>query len=516
MQEMPSESPLCVPVCSGLARDLRRAVERAATFADIIELRLDCLSGRELDHALESLEALHASQIKPFIITLRPAEQGGRREIDSLNRIAFWLDRLNKERPCFEFADIELDVARVLMEKKGLDWKRIICSHHDFAAAHFDPVSLYEEMKEVPAHLLKIAFRALDATDCLAVFQLLERAQSDGRNLIALAMGEAGIVTRILGPARGSFLTYGALDESHATAPGQPTALELRDLYRVHRITGKTTITGLLGGAVAHSLSPHIQNAAFAEGALDAVYVPFMVKDVGAFVRRMVHPRSREICWEMRGLSVTAPHKVGVMEHLDWIEPAAREIGAVNTIVVEAEELRGYNTDAQAFLSTLEQRVGSLSGKEVALIGAGGAARAALWSLRKVNAEVTIFARDAGRAASLGQALGARAETLAGALFHDFDIVVNATPLGTRGTSEMETPATADQLRGARLAYDLVYNPRETLFLREARAAGCETLTGLEMLVAQAAEQFRLWTGREAPVHVMRDAAGRAMEAKTL
>jgi 3-dehydroquinate dehydratase / shikimate dehydrogenase len=516
MKEMARDSLLCVPVCSSLARDLGREVERAAALAEIIELRLDCLTGRELDAALKGLEPLLASQIKPFIITLRPAEQGGRREIDSLNRIAFWLDHLSSTRARHGFADIELDIARVLMKKEGLDWEHIICSHHDFAATQFDPFRLYQEMKEVPAHIIKIVFCAHDATDCLAVFQLLEGARSEGRKLIALAMGEAGIMTRILGPSRGSFLTYGALDEALALAPGQPTALELRDLYRVHNITEKTIITGLVGGATAHSLSPRIQNAAFAAGALDGVYIPFMVKDVAAFVRRMVHPRSREICWELRGLSVTAPHKVAIMEHLDWIEPAAQEIGAVNTVLIEGSELKGYNTDARAFLSTLEKRAGSLSGKEVAVIGAGGAARAALWSLRQVNAEVTLFARDAEKAAPLCQAFGAPVESLAGALFNDFEVVVNTTPLGTLGLSESETPATAEQLRGARLAYDLVYNPQETRFLREARAAGCETVTGLEMLVAQAAGQFRLWMGREAPPSAMMNAAQRALEVEAL
>lgn len=503
---------ICVPVCEQRSQDLPGAVERASTLAEIIELRLDYLAGAELDDALRRLDSLTCSTPRPFIITLRPVEQGGSREIDSLNRIVFWLERLSLDTDQSLLHDIEFDVARVLMEKKGLDWNRIICSHHDFTSEPSDPEELYQKMKEVPARILKIVVRARDATDCLPVFKLMKRARSEGRELVAIAMGEAGLATRILGPSRGSLMAYGALDNTHATAPGQITARDLRELYRIQHITEETLVLGLMGQPVSHSFSPVMHNAALHESGTDAVYVPFEVHDAAGFLRRMVRPRSREIDWKLRGLSVTAPHKGSVIEHLDWIEPAAREIGAVNTIVVEGEELRGYNTDAGAFLSTLEKRYGALSGVKVAVIGTGGAARSALWSLVRAGANITVFARDAAKGAHLAGEFGARSLRLEDALFHDFEVVVNATPSGTRGASEGETTATASQLRGARLAFDLVYNPLETRFLLEAAEAGCETLTGLEMLIAQAAEQFHLWTGREAPVEVMRAAAWRAFD----
>lgn len=512
MEEIQRKPLICVPVCEQRSSDLSSAIERAAELADIIELRLDCLAGAELDDALGSLESLTTYRSRPFIITLRPAEQGGLREIDSLNRIAFWLDRLSRDEERAELYDIEFDVARVLMEKEGLDWDRIICSHHDFTGEQSNLEQLYQAMKETPARIIKIGVRANDATGCLPVFKLMERARSEGRQLIAVAMNDAGIVTRILGPSRGSFLTYGALDKAHATAPGQVTAEELRELYRVHRITQETTLLGIMGLPVSHSVSPAMHNAAFVKIGADAVYIPFEVHDAESFLRRMVNPRSREIDWNLRGLSVTAPHKMAVLKHLDWIEPAAREIGAVNTIIVEGEELRGYNTDALGFLSPLEKSCGELSGKEVAVIGAGGAARSALWSLKRAGAKTILFARDMEKGARLAEEFGTRSLKLEDAGFHDFEIVVNATPLGTRGSGEQETPATASQLRGARLAYDLVYNPQRTRFLLEAEKAGCETLTGLEMLIAQAAEQFHLWMGMEAPVDVMRAAAQRALE----
>jgi 3-dehydroquinate dehydratase/shikimate dehydrogenase len=512
MKEIPQRPRICVSVCEQSASDLRQAVERAAQLADLIELRLDCLEVRGLDEAVHSLNELAASISKPFIITLRPAEQGGRREIDHINRIIFWLDRLSMGG--MELYDIEFDMALLLMEKQGLDWTRIICSHHDFSGKHVDLERIYQEMKRTPARIFKIVVRAGDATDCIPIFQLLERARSEGRELICHAMGEAGVATRILGMSRGTFLSYAALEEERASAPGQLTMKALRTLYRVQEITEETILFGIMGAPVAHSISPAIHNTAFAETRMDAVYIPFQAREAGSFLRRMVHPRSSEMNWKLRGLSVTAPHKMAVMQHLDWLAPAASEIGAVNTIVVEGEALRGYNTDAAAFLSPLQERVEGLSGKRVAVIGAGGAARSALWSLRRAGAKATVFARDVEKAALVSEEFGARVERLEGARFHDFEVVVNATSLGTRGASEGETSATASQLRGARLAYDLVYNPQQTRFLLEAHEAGCETLSGLEMLIAQAAEQFRLWTGNPAPVEVMRAAATKALEAK--
>ncbi|MGB7924515.1 MAG: shikimate dehydrogenase [Pyrinomonadaceae bacterium] len=506
---------ICVPVCVQRARELEHAVERAAAAGNMIEIRLDCLVGAELDEALRHLPSLTSAHSCPFIITLRPVEQGGHREMNTLNRLSFWLDHLGDDDNFgAAFADIELELALLFTDGARLDWSRVICSRHDFArSVPPDLDGIYERMAATPARVLKIAVLASEITDCLPIFRLLDRARHEGRELIALAMGEAGIMTRILGPSRGAFLTYGSLDAATATAPGQPSAVDLRDLYRVPKLNRQTEIMGLIGSPVAHSVSPHMHNAAFAALDLNAVYIPLETGDAGAFLRRMAHPRAREMDWNLRGLSVTAPHKRAVLEHLDWIEPSALEIGAVNTIVVSNDELHGYNTDAAAFISPLKDKTGSLRDKRCAIIGAGGAARSALWAMRREGAHATLFARNLETARPLAEEFDASCEPLAGASFDGFDVVVNATPLGTRGQKEDDTPALAPQLGGARLAYDLVYNPLETRFLREARRAGCDTIGGLSMLVAQAVEQFKLWTGHAAaPVDVMREAALRRLK----
>jgi 3-dehydroquinate dehydratase/shikimate dehydrogenase len=535
-----SRARICVPVCVRRADELAAATTRAAQLADVIELRLDCLADdTQLDAALRQLPALLRAHTCPFIFTFRPAEQGGGRTLDAATRLDFWTRRLrplleNLARPGDDknarryFADLELDLIDDTRHRDALsplpDSVTLIISQHDFARVPADLESFYARATSFPAALNlpaasslpnsipKLAARAADITDCLPILHLLERALRERREMIAVAMGEAGLLTRVLAPSRGAFLTFGSLDDEHTTAPGQVSAAELRDLYRVHSISERTLITGLVGSPVAHSVSPQMHNRAFAARGVDAVYIPFETRDARAFLRRMAHPRTRELDWNLRGFSVTAPHKSAIIEGLDFIADSARDIGAVNTVVCEGDELHGYNTDADAALAPLRAAplcdLLDLRRARVAILGAGGAARAVLWSLRAAGARTTIYARDMERAHIVAKNFGAESRTLAGARFDSFDLIINATPLGTRGARESETAATAEQLRGVGVAYDLVYNPSETRFLREARAARCEAVVGgLPMLVAQAAAQFELWTGAGAPFEVMEKAA---------
>ena len=504
---------VCISLCEPNVAALERAIAAAAAVCDLIEVRLDCLDPIELENGADSITKLLQQATCESILTFRPASEGGRRELDDASRQEFWSAAIFSE----SFFDVELDLAEKLLGNETspslpIDWSRTICSHHDFGGLPAKLDQIYDRMSRTPARVLKVAYQADDASDCLPAFDLLERARKDGREIIAIAMGPAGVATRILGPSRGAFLTYASLESETATAPGQPTARDLRELYRIERIDQNTQIFGLIGRPVSHSLSPLMHNAAFAALGVNAVYIPFEVSDVKAFVKRMIHPRTRELDWNIRGLSVTAPHKSDVMDQLDWIEPAAKEIGAVNTIVVEGEALWGFNTDAIGFLQPLVQTLGDMRDARCAVIGAGGAASAALWGFKQAGAKATLFARDVPKASGLAERFGIDVMRLEEASFKGFDVVVNATPLGTVGEFENEAPATASQLRGARLVYDLVYNPTETKFLREARAAGCETLGGLEMLVAQAEEQFKLWTGAPPPEGVMYEAARRRLK----
>jgi 3-dehydroquinate dehydratase/shikimate dehydrogenase len=511
MENKPAK--ICVPVRVSRASELREALARAAKVADIIELRLDYLDDGDLIEVTQHLSDYLRESDLPKILTFRSIDQGGNiAEIEQ--RRKFWLSLGQLPEDCL--IDLELDLANEFAQNASpgsFDWRNVICSFHDFAGFPKNLETIYEQMAATPAHILKIAVQTTDATDCLPIFDLPGRAQSEGREIIAIAMGPAGVMTRILGPSRGSFLTYGSLGHESATAPGQVTARDLRQIYRIDQIDRDTEIFGIIGKPVGHSLSRQIHNAAFAAAKVNAVYLPFEVTDANEFLRRMVRPESRELDWNLRGLSVTAPHKSAVMDRLDWIDTAAKAIGAVNTIVIREGQMRGYNTDATAFILPLREKFGSLEKLPCAIVGAGGGARAAAWALREAGAKVTLFARDAAKAQIVAEDLGVDYQSLARADFENFKIVINATPLGTRGLTEDQTVATAEQLRSVRLAYDLVYNPLETRFLREARAAGAQTLSGIEMLIAQAIEQFKLWTGAQPDIGVMREAAMKALQS---
>jgi 3-dehydroquinate dehydratase / shikimate dehydrogenase len=506
------ENPrICIPICQSTLASMRSAIVQAADVADMIELRLDCLLPEELQR-VDELQPLFDKLNLPLIVTLRPAGQGGTRKLDSETRNGSWFSWPQAPQV---WRDMELDLVRRRSENLSqAEASQLICSYHDFAGTPEDVEHAYRRLAATPARVLKLATQAYDVMDCLPLFKLLEQARQDQREIIAIAMGPSGLATRILGPSRGAFLTFAAMDQESSTATGQLTVSELRDLYGIDRINLETQISGLIGFPIDHSVSPEIHNAALQRAEVNGVYLPFPVRDIDVdrFLKRMVHPSTREIDWNIRGLSVTAPHKSSIISSLDWIEPTAAELGAINTIVVEGNQLHGYNTDILGFVQTLVARFGELQGANCAVIGAGGAARAVVWGLKQASTNVTVFGRDEVQTKTLAQQLGVDRRSLTGATFHDFDVVINATNLGTAGELVSQTPASAEQLTGARLACDLVYNPQETLFLSEARAAGCETLGGLPMLVRQAAQQFKLWTGKDAPEQLMLQAAAAALQ----
>jgi len=497
---------VCVAVCAKTFSELDEACAHASALGDIVELRLDCVEAGDWTSWATQLERLIRDQARPLILTFRPSEQGGHRVLSRAEREAFWKRDWDASRTAL--ADIESDLVCDVQSQVydgSLDRSRLIVSHHDFSGVPEDLEQIYQRLGTTLAHVVKIAVQANDITDCIPVFRLLDRARSENRNLIAIAMGDAGVATRILGPARGSFLTYGSLEDESATAPGQVNARQLRSVYHIDNIDNETMICGLVGFPVMHSVSPHMHNAAFVAEAVNGVYLPFEVREVETFIKRMVHPRTRELEWNLRGLSVTAPHKSDVMQLLDWIEPNAKEIGAVNTVVVEGDKLRGYNTDVHGLVEPLRKRVGAFGGLSVAVIGAGGAARAAVWALQKEHAKVALFARTRSKVELLAREFDLTFEPVQDASFRDYDVVINTTPVGS-GELRGRTLVVAEQVAGARLVYDLIYNPIETQFLKEARKAGCETLGGLEMLATQAELQFQLWTGKSPATTLMYDA----------
>jgi 3-dehydroquinate dehydratase/shikimate dehydrogenase len=497
-------SIICAPITETNANTFLTTIREAEQIADAIELRLDYLPAESLPQLIVDLSSRVARISKPLIFTFRPREQGGKRNLSLQDRRDFWRGLPPDIVKSIAYADFESDLVESFAnEQPPAPWEKVICSWHDFAETPHDLIGRYDRMADSPAAVVKIVTQANSISDCLRLFELIEHAK--GRKpVIALAMGLPGLMTRALALARGAMLTFGSLRRGAESAAGQPTGAELRDLYRVKQISRDSEIFGVIGNPVGHSRSPLMHNAALKALNRDGVYLPFEVDDVDSFVRGFVHPKTRKLDWNLRGLSVTIPHKLAIIPHLDFVDAAARSVGAVNTVVIEDDELPrlcGYNTDVAGAMKPLDEMVDA-RGARVAVIGAGGSARAICYGLSLRAADVTIYARDLKKAQPLADQFKARIaplESFNGAV----DVVINCAPVGMRGHSEGRSLIKAESLEGVKLVYDLIYTPEETALLRDAKQAGCRTLGGMAMLVGQAAEQFRLWTGLEVPVDVM-------------
>ena len=491
---------ICVSVCGSTADEVLAQVERGHAMADIVEIRFDCVDAEEIPLLVDRLARIST----PLLLTFRPAEQGGRRTLTFTERLKFWEHVLWKLDGTEFLIDHEFDLDLPL----DLDPKRTIISQHDFQSAGASSlIAQFDALANITGKTVKIAVTANRITDSIEVWKLLKHAESTGKDLIPIAMGEAGKWTRILALAHGAPMVYASLDSGRETGPGQISATDLRDVFRVKELDTATDIIGIIAADTSYSLSPYMHNAAFKQTGLNSVFVPLQVEDLDTFIRRMVDPRTREIELNFTGFSVTNPYKQTVMNYLGKIDPTAETIGAVNTIKIEEGKFIGFNTDAPGFIKPLRDAIGDLTGARVAVVGAGGAARACVYSLKKEGADVTVVSRDITKASSFARDFGVNTDLLT--TDHrplNTDVLVNATPLGTKGEKENDTIATAEQLRGVQLVYDLVYNPTETRLIREARMAGVPTINGLDMLIAQGAKQFEIWTGREAPVGAMREA----------
>jgi 3-dehydroquinate dehydratase/shikimate dehydrogenase len=501
------EKLVCVPITETSFENFMRAVEEAATVADAVELRIDYLS--EVD-ALRAINFLSDSKTEiqtPLILTRRPLEQGGQRDLSFSERVNFW--RGYESWAAIAYADLEFDLVEHLSKiDLPIPWEKVICSWHNFTETPHDLIARYELMASTPAAVVKIATKANSIGDCLRLFELIEHAKGK-KPVIALAMGLPGLMTRVLSLSRGAMLTFGSLRRGAESAAGQPTATELKDLYRATELSRDSMILGIIGNPVGHSRSPLMHNAALNVLNRDGVYLPFEVVDIDSFVHDFVHPKTKKLDWKLRGLSVTIPHKLAIIPHLDFIDTTAKAIGAVNTLVVEGDQLHGYNTDAPGAMKPLDELLDVKSAR-VAVIGAGGSARAICYGLAERGADVTIYARDLKKAQPLAEEFKTRIASLE-SFRGGVDVVINCTPIGMHGHSEGQSPINADSLKNVKLVYDLIYTPEETALLRNAKQAGCQTLGGLAMLVGQAREQFRLWTGLEAPVDVMWQAVSNPM-----
>jgi 3-dehydroquinate dehydratase/shikimate dehydrogenase len=344
-------------------------------------------------------------------------------------------------------------------------------------------------MKPFNPDFYKIVPTANSLRDSLRVLDLLESHGRPG-NLIAMAMGFKGILTRVLGPRFGSAFTFASPNGREGTAPGQVSVGELRELYRIDRITPKTAIYAVAGQPIGGSKSPLMHNTAFAATGTDAVYLPLETAAAGELLEVVER-------LDIRGISITMPLKEAVMPLLTRTEESVRAVQACNTILRYADgALAGFNTDVGGITGPLEHLT-SLQGARVLVLGAGGAARAAVFGLHRAGAKVSILNRTVAKAEMLAMEFGARVQRRDTLAQSHFDIIVNTTPYGMRNQT-MEAPITEAEMN-CTIFFDTVYNPVETPLIQTAKARGIQTIPGVAMFVEQGVRQFEMWTERDAP-----------------
>ena len=453
-----------------------RAARDAVHDADIVELRLDGV--RDVDVA----GALQGRRL-PAIVTCRASWEGGRFDGAEDERLAILGGAI---RAGAEFVDVEWKADRRSLPRGS---GRLVLSHHDFDDTPSDAAERLAAMRHAaPDAVAKLAVTTESLTDVVRLADAAVRVDGDR---VVIGMGAPGTITRVCPWLFGSVWTYGG----HA-APGQLTVDALQHRYRVRTGSASRRLFGITGAPLDHSASPAMHNAAFSALGIDAVYVPLPSRDVIEFLRAAE-------CLGVQGASVTAPMKLGWERAGVDLADDARDAGAVNTLKRQGATWAGRNFDVAGFLDPLDARGVQLSGLRALVLGAGGAARAAVRGLVSRGAAAAIASRRGDAAGELAASVGA--STIAWPPTGAFDLIVNATPVGTHPRSA-DSPVTLDDLE-ASLVYDLVYNPADTALLRAARKRGFDTIGGLDMLVGQARRQFEYWTGQAAPVDVMVRAA---------
>ncbi len=492
-----------------LERDLALA---RACHAEMVELRLDYLPRPTCELVRQVVTAARKTA-KPIVATCRPVWEGGQFQGDEPERHTLLAQAakaganfLDLELRCLDQQDFDPDALRVSSSAK------VILSSHDFDAAPADAATLIENLRRPRPAIAKLAYKADTINHCFDALDILHNRRGDQPEAIALAMGEPGLITRLLAKRLGAFLTFARLNTGAECAPGQITLQQMRKIYRWDAINSLTALCGVIGYPIAHSLSPAIHNGAFDVTGWNGLYLPLLVPPTyDDFCRFLDGLRERP--WlGVRGLSVTIPHKRHALQYVQKtggnLEELAELIGAVNTLAFEPDgTISGYNTDyagaLQAITKTLNIKAEQLRGMHAAVIGAGGVARAIVAALTNAHLNVTIYNRTQEKARSLAHDFDCKYAPLDDLHGLHADLVVNATSLGM--TPNVDTcPVPPDVLRPDMIVFDTVYNPRQTLLLRHAQAANARVVDGLSMFVNQAALQFERFTGQPAPRQHMR------------
>jgi 3-dehydroquinate dehydratase/shikimate dehydrogenase len=472
---------LCVTVTGRTTAELRERRDRVAN-ADLVELRVDSVQDPSAAGAL-------AGRRTPVIFTCRPTWEGGGFTGSEEERKQILRDA---QRLGAEYVDVEwrAQFTDLIAESGG---HGVVLSMHDFDGIPDDIAARAAAMRATGAAVVKLAVMPKRLMDG---FLLKDLVCSSTTPMVVVGMGEAGLPTRVLAARFGSHWTYAG----DGVAPGQLSAQVMLEQYAFRSLAQRTAIYGVVGRPIAHSISPAIHNAAFRASHLDAVYLPLAAADFDDFL-------AFADALPIQGASVTAPYKLDAYERADEADPVSRRVGAANSIRRRDSGWIACNTDVAGFLAPLTS-VMPLRGARATVLGAGGAARAVGEALASAGATVSFSARRQDQAEEIARKIGAAVGNWPPSP-GSWDLLVNATPIGTAPAID-ESPMPRGPFTG-QLVYDLVYNPPATRLLRDARCAGCRTIGGMDMLIAQAQRQFEWWTGTRAPERAMREAAVEAL-----
>ena len=490
---------ICVVVAKGRHRQVVAEQNHLAEEGvELVELRIDCINGTP------SVKALAGKRTGPVVITCRRKQDGGQWEGTEDQRLALLRTAIVEG---VEYVDLEEDIAGQV--PRFGKTKRIV-SYHNFQETPEDLQGLWDRMAKCDPDVIKIATHANNPHDNLRVLQLVRNAEIP---TVGFCMGEMGVMSRILAGRFGAPWTYAAFGHQSGLAPGQLSHDQMTKIYRYDEINGETEVYGVIADPVGHSLSPQIHNAAFAREKLNKVYVPIRVP--GEHLPQFFDDAAE---LGIKGLSVTIPHKETVLGLLTERDEAVEGIGATNTVVFDGSRRCGYNTDHQAAMDSLEIATGTVGqekpfeGKTALVLGSGGVGKAIAFGLVQRGARVILTDGDAERATQLAQRLKCHSTEWEARHEVAADILVNCTPIGMHPNVD-ESPFDKHYLRPSMAVFDAVYNPENTLLIKDAKERSCTVVTGVEMFVRQACLQFEHFTGREGPAQLMRDVIKRATSA---
>jgi 3-dehydroquinate dehydratase/shikimate dehydrogenase len=488
-------------VCIGRGRHKHVTAEHTHLVeqgAELVELRLDYIAGEV------NLKRLLENRPGPVIVSCRRQSDGGKWTRSEADRLVLLRSAIAQG---VEYVDLEDDVASSV-PRYGKT-KRIV-SLHDFNKTPENLGELHGRLAAQQADIVKLATMANNPHDNVRMLELIAQAQVP---TVGMCMGDMGTPSRILAGRFGAPFTYATFHHERSLAPGQLSFSQMREIYHYDAIRADTEVFGVIADPIGHSLSPMIHNVAFQVAEMNRVYVPFRVPR-----EHLAQFLSDCPGLGVKGLSVTIPHKETVLRHCTKVDRAVQGIGAVNTLLFEDGQLVGHNTDYRAAMESLDQvlKAGeqerTLKGRHALVLGAGGAAKAIAFGLTHRGAQVTVAARNLDKARPVADQLKCR--LIDWDLRHGInaELLINCTPVGMHPNVD-ETPYEKHHLRPSMIVFDTVYNPEQTLLIKQAREKHCLVVTGVDMFVRQAALQFEYFTGGPAPTGLMRETLKRATGA---